>query len=83
MSIRTTITLDDDVAASLREASLKKGVPFKKMVNDAIRSGLPTLFKRPKDTMVEIKPFDMGVPKMPIDNIHEVLEYLEREEGKW
>jgi hypothetical protein len=38
--MRTTITLDPDVQALLREASHRSGKPFKTTVNEAIRAGL-------------------------------------------
>jgi hypothetical protein len=38
--MRTTITLDDDVAAKLHAEARKSGRPFKQVVNDAIRTGL-------------------------------------------
>lgn len=38
--MRTTITLDDDVAAKLQAKARKSGRPFKEVVNDAIRTGL-------------------------------------------
>ena len=38
--MRTTITLDDDVAAKLRLKARKSGRAFKDVVNDALRSGL-------------------------------------------
>ena len=38
--MRTTLTLDDDVAALLREAERNSGQSFKAIVNEAIRRGL-------------------------------------------
>jgi hypothetical protein len=38
--MRTTITLDDDVAAKLQAKARKSGRPFKQVVNDALRTGL-------------------------------------------
>jgi len=38
--MRTTLTLDDDVAAELRKRARKTGKPFKALVNDALRAGL-------------------------------------------
>jgi hypothetical protein len=38
--MRTTITLDVDVAARLREFAHRSGVSFKQAVNDAVRQGL-------------------------------------------
>ena len=38
--MRTTITLEVDVAARLREFSHRTGKSFKQVVNDAVRQGL-------------------------------------------
>jgi Ribbon-helix-helix protein, copG family len=38
--MRTTLTLDDDVAARLRQLARQTGRPFKQVVNDALRAGL-------------------------------------------
>lgn len=38
--MRTTLTLDDDLAMALRERARERGVPFKRVVNEAIREGL-------------------------------------------
>lgn len=38
--MRTTLTLDDDVAKQLREKSRRSGETFKEVVNDALRRGL-------------------------------------------
>ena len=40
MSPRTTLTLDEDVAALLERAVRERGISFKQAVNDAIRDGL-------------------------------------------
>ena len=38
--MRTTITLDADVASRLRDFAHRKGISFKQAVNDAVRAGL-------------------------------------------
>ena len=38
--IKTTVTLDPDVEAALREHARRQGVSFKDALNNAIRSGL-------------------------------------------
>ena len=38
--MRTTLTLDDDVAMKLRQRARERGVPFKQVVNEALRAGL-------------------------------------------
>jgi hypothetical protein len=38
--MRTTVTLDPDVAAKLHEAARERAVSFKVALNDAVRAGL-------------------------------------------
>lgn len=38
--MRTTLTLDDDVAEALREKAHRSGAPLRKVVNEALRAGL-------------------------------------------
>ena len=38
--MRTTLTLDDDVADALREQALLLNIPFKQVVNDTLRRGM-------------------------------------------
>ena len=40
MSIRTTVTLDEDVLERLKERSRSKGIPFRQAINDVLRIGL-------------------------------------------
>src|SRR5215467_9749657 len=38
--MRTTLTLDDDLAALLKERARELGIPFKEAVNRTIRAGI-------------------------------------------
>jgi hypothetical protein len=38
--MRTTVTLDQDVAAKLRQVASERGVSFKAALNEALRAGL-------------------------------------------
>ena len=38
--MRTTVTIDPDVEALLKKAMRERGVPFKQVLNDAVRDGL-------------------------------------------
>jgi hypothetical protein len=38
--MRTTVTLDPDVAAKLKQTARERGVPFKVALNDSVRAGL-------------------------------------------
>lgn len=72
--MRTTLTLDDDVAALLSKEVRKSGEPLKQVVNRAIRAGL-TGSKQSAREPFTVKPFDLGVPHF--EKVQELLEYLE------
>jgi hypothetical protein len=38
--MRTTVTLDPDVAAKLKQTARERGVSFKSALNDSVRAGL-------------------------------------------
>ena len=38
--MRTTLTLDPDVAADLKRRARRSGKPFRQVLNDAVRAGL-------------------------------------------
>lgn len=38
--MRTTLTIDDDLAAQLREEAARQGLPFKQVLNRTLRLGL-------------------------------------------
>lgn len=75
--MRTTITLERDVAARL--ARLKKTRPFKDLVNDALRAGLDELERAQKKrvTRYSMKPVNGEPFRTDIDNIAEVLAEVE------
>jgi len=73
--MRTTLTLDDDVAEQLATLRLKRGVRLKTLVNDALRRGLATR-KTPslRGKNVRTRAFDAGTPLIPsLDDIAEVI----------
>lgn len=75
------MTLDDDVAATVKEVMRKgEGKSFKQAVNELIRLGryhLEELEKKPRKRF-KVKPKDMGVfPHLNYDNISELLDEVE------
>lgn len=76
--MRTTITLDDDVAARLKAEARRSGRSFKDVVNDAIRTGL-TARRTPPRQRFEVKTRDLGGvrPGLSLDNIEELLDQVE------
>ena len=82
MSQRTTLTLEDDVAASLRDAARRSGRPLKAVVNDAIRAGLSSGTTRDRPPFrVEARPMGLR-PGIDLDDISGLLERLEGPEHR-
>jgi len=76
--VRTTLTLDDDIAAKLRAEARESGEPFKQVVNRLLRTGLNTQkqFKTLPPFKVDTR--DMGLrPGFDLDNIEELLDKVE------
>jgi hypothetical protein len=75
--VRTTLTIDDDVAARIER--LKKTKPFKQLVNDALRAGLDqiehvTVSPPVRYVMTAVQ----GQPRRTdLDNVAELLAEVE------
>ena len=76
MSVRTTLTLDDDVFQRLQQQSRSQGEPFKKTVNDIIRIGLIQSTTPSKPLVIKSKKMGL-LPGLNYDNIGELLEQIE------
>ena len=76
--MRTTLTLDDDVAAKLRAEARRTGRPFKEVVNEALRSSLQRRAEK-KSTPFKVRVRDLGDlrPGVNLDNIADLVEQLE------
>jgi hypothetical protein len=72
--VRTTLTLDDDVASLLKKEARKSGDPFKQVVNRYLRLGL-TAAKQPARKPFKVKPMNLSLP--PFEKVEELLDYLE------
>ena len=59
MSIRTTVTLDDDVLERVKRESRSRGVPFRDTLNDLLRVALLHLEQKPHRRTLIIKPVSM------------------------
>lgn len=75
--VRTTITLDDDVAEKLKAESLRSGQSFKETVNRVIRRGLLTR-SAPRESAGLHEGRELGLRAgLDLDNIEELLEQIE------
>jgi hypothetical protein len=72
--VRTTLTLDDDVASLVNKEARKSGQPFKQVVNRLLRLGLAAA-KHPVRKPFVVKPIKLGLPHF--EKVEELLEHLE------
>jgi hypothetical protein len=78
--MRTTLTLDADVAAKAKRGAAKLGRPFKSVINAALRIGLDEVLKPAAAKPYRTKPHPMGLrPGFSYDNIGELLAQIEGE----
>lgn len=78
--MRTTLTIDDDVAAELERLRRTRDASLKDLVNEALRHGLREMTEAPKKRKpFRTKSFDCG--RLLIDNIDNVWEVLDQIEG--
>lgn len=76
--MRTTLTLDEDVAARLKCETRKSGKSFKQVVNEMLREGLATRPAKEKIPPFKVKARPMGLrPGLSYDCIGELLEQIE------
>ncbi|MBV8187063.1 MAG: ribbon-helix-helix protein, CopG family [Alphaproteobacteria bacterium] len=76
--MRTTLTLDDDVAAKLKAEARRAGRPFREVVNDALRRGLATRRATPPQRPFKVKARNLGLrPGLSLDNIADLVEQVE------
>jgi Arc/MetJ family transcription regulator len=82
--VRTTITLDDDLAVQLEQRRIAQGMTFKEVVNAAIRAGLPALERCAADRQGEVtttRPLPLGQRLIgDIDNVADALAVAEGEQ---
>lgn len=79
--MRTTLTIDDDIAVALERVRNERNASLKAVVNEALRRGVTEMESVPKRR----KPFRTAVYKgarllIPIDNIAEAIALAE---GEW
>ena len=76
--MRTTITLDEDVAAKIKAKMQKTGLSFKEVVNEMIRAGLVFSEKAAKQKPFKVNARPLGIrPGLNYDCMSELLEQVE------
>ncbi len=69
--MRTTLTIDDQLSAALKELAHRSGKPFKQVVNEALRKGLNAL-EHPTGKPYRLTPASLG-PGRPGLNLDKAL----------
>jgi hypothetical protein len=76
--VRTTLTLDEDVAAKLKAEVRRTGRPFKQVVNELLRLGLNTPPPAEPVPPFKVRARDLGLrPGFDLDDISELIEQVE------
>lgn len=77
--MRTTLTLDDDVAAKLKAEARRSGKSFKETVNELLRSALLGRRRAPSKEPYRVRTRDLGRlrPGIGLDDVEGLLEQIE------
>ncbi len=79
--MRTTLTLDDDVAAALQRLRAARKGNLKVLINEALRLGLQRMESRsPKTTLYRTRPAALG--RCLLNNADDISETLAAAEGE-
>jgi len=73
--MRTTVTLDDDVAAIIETERRRTGESFRMAVNTLVRRGAGTVAARPAVPLPELP----GQPTVDVSDVSAVLAALDEE----
>jgi hypothetical protein len=74
--MRTTVTLDEDVASKLRQVSRERGVSFKAALNGAVRTGLAAAAPPARSFRVQAQPLGIR-PDINVDKALSLAAELE------
>jgi Ribbon-helix-helix protein, copG family len=77
--MRTTLTLDDDLAAKLKAESRREGRPLREIVNETLRRGLASRRAAAKPQTFRITARDLGNlrPGLCLDDVAGLIEQVE------
>ena len=77
--MRTTLTLDDDVAARLQAEARRSGQPFKTVVNEHLRASLAQRKVQKTVPRFCVQPHDLGGanPGLSYDDVGAMLDVVE------
>jgi hypothetical protein len=83
VGMRTTLTLDPDVAARLQREMRRTGRGLKSVVNDALRQGLGLGGRPGRAARFVVRPHDFGFkPGVDLDRMNQLVDELEAAESR-
>jgi hypothetical protein len=78
--VRTTLTLDDDLAGLLKRRARELDIPFKEAVNRTIRAGLGAAATAPSHSVPKTISHSFGFrPGIDLDKLGQLADELEAE----
>src|SRR5688572_11753652 len=78
--MRTTLTIDDDLAGLLKQRARELGIPFKEAVNRTIRAGLSEAATTRRGKPPRTAPHSFGFrPGVDLDKLGQLADELEAE----
>ena len=81
--MRTTLSINDDVLERARCVAAKLHIPFKTVINEALRVGLNQVEKPFQSQCYKTKPHALGLRSgRNLDNIRELLAQIEGEDSR-
>lgn len=79
--MRTTLTLDRDVAESVAKEMRRTGQSLKATINHALRRGFQMGGKPPRSPRFKVEPHAFGVrPGIDLDRINQLVDELDADE---
>jgi hypothetical protein len=83
MSIRTTVTLEDDVLDRVKTISRERGESFKDTLNELLRTAILQVQQKSNAPKFRIKAYPMGrKANLNYDDIESLLSYAEGEDHR-
>ena len=80
--MRTTLTLDEQIARALKAAAHRSGKPLKQVVNETLRAGLAAGHSPGRSRPYRVKPASLGgaLPGFDLDKALRLADALEDQE---
>ena len=80
--VRTTLTLEPEIAARLKSEVRRTGRPLKTVVNEALRRGLGLMGKPSRHVRFEVRPHAFGFrPGIDLERLNQLADELDTEEA--